>query len=162
MSIEAQMMRRALDLARQAATAGEVPIAAIITERATGKIIAESGNRTERDRDATAHAEILVIRAACQHFDAPRIPQCDLYVTLEPCTMCAGAIAQARVGRVIFAAEDAKGGGVLHGARFFSQPTCHHRPEIIQQEEDASECAEMLRQFFRARRKSGMGKSSES
>lgn len=145
-------MALAMDEARAAAARDEVPIGAVVVERATGAVIARSGNRTEAEHDPTAHAELVAIRAACAAKGSPRIPDCDLYVTLEPCTMCAGAIAHARIGRVFYGASDPKGGGVEHGAKFFTQPTCHHRPEI-HTGLYAEESAELLRSFFRARRK---------
>lgn len=148
----AAFMQLALEEARAAAARGEVPIGAVVVERATGAVISRAGNRTEAEHDPTAHAELLAIRAACRLRRSPRIPDCDLYVTLEPCTMCAGAIAGARIGHVFYGATDPKGGGVEHGARFFTQPTCHHRPQVsggIFGEESG----EMLRSFFRARRK---------
>ena len=143
-------MQRALGLARQAAERGEVPVGAVITGP-DGAVLAEAANRTETDRDPTAHAELLAIRAAAQKYGAPRLVDCDLHVTLEPCPMCAQAIAFARLRRVYYGAADPKGGGVEHGPRIFSQPTCHHRPEVYGgiAEQDA---AELLRAFFKARR----------
>jgi tRNA(adenine34) deaminase len=135
--------------ARAAAACGEAPIgAAIVTD---GKIIAAAGNRTIQDHDPTAHAEILAIRAAARILGDERLIGCDLYVTLEPCAMCAGAISLARVRRLYFAAEDEKGGAVENGPRFFSQKTCHHRPEIYGGIR-ASEAGALLRDFFKARR----------
>lgn len=145
-------MRLALDEAHAAAERGEVPVGAVVVERTTGEVIARSGNRTEAGHDPTAHAELVALRAACAAKSSPRIPDCDLYVTLEPCTMCAGAIAHARIGRLFYGASDPKGGGVEHGAKFFTQPTCHHRPEV-QAGLLAEESAELLRAFFRTRRK---------
>jgi len=112
--------------AEAAAARGEVPVGAVIVEAATGLVLASAGNRTEDDRDPTAHAEILAIRAAARLKDRPRLPDCDLYVTLEPCALCAAAIAFARIRRLYFGAYDPKGGAVEHGPRFFGQPTCHH------------------------------------
>ena len=143
-------MERALAEARAAAERGEVPIGAVIV-RADGTLLAAAGNRTEADRDPTAHAEMLAIRAAALAVGAPRLVDCDLYVTLEPCPMCAQAISFARLRRVYYGTSDPKGGGVEHGPRIFSQPTCHHRPEIYGgiAERDA---ADLLQNFFRERR----------
>ncbi|MCC7274452.1 MAG: nucleoside deaminase [Alphaproteobacteria bacterium] len=143
-------MRRALGLAEAAAAAGEVPVAAVIVD-AAGREIAAAHNRVESDRDPTAHAEMLAIRAAAAAVGAPRLADCDLYVTLEPCAMCAQAIAFARLRRVYFAAYDPKGGGVEHGARIFHQPTCHHRPEVYGGIGE-SQAAALLRDFFAGRR----------
>ena len=142
-------MARALDEARAAAAAGEVPVGAVIVR--DGRVLAAAGNRTIRDRDPTAHAEILAIRAACALSGSERLIGADLYVTLEPCAMCAGAISFARLRRLYYGAGDEKGGGVDHGARFFAQATCHHAPEVYSglAEEAAGE---MLRGFFRAKR----------
>ncbi|QGM97183.1 nucleoside deaminase [Methylocystis parvus] len=139
----------AFDAARAAASAQEVPVGAAIMR--AGEIIASAGNRTLRDKDPTAHAEILAIRAACERIGSERLIDCDLYVTLEPCAMCAGAISFARIRRLYFAAADPKGGAVEHGPRFFSQPTCHHAPEIYGGIRE-SEAARMLRDFFQSRR----------
>lgn len=144
-------MRAALEEARASAVRGEVPVGAVVADAKSGEMISRAGNRTLELCDPTAHAEILAIRAACEKAGAQRIPECDLYVTLEPCAMCAAAISFARIRRLVFAAPDPKGGGVLHGPRFFTQPTCHHRPEISDGIA-AAESAEMLREFFRARR----------
>ncbi len=142
-------MNRALELAREAAIAGEVPVGAVIVDAATGRIIAEARNRTEEMRDPTAHAELLAIRQACAAQGAARLEAADLYVTLEPCPMCATAISFARVRRLYFGAYDPKGGGVDHGPRIFDQSTCHHRPEVIGGE---SEAGDLLKAFFRERR----------
>lgn len=139
----------AFDAARLAAEAGEVPVGAAIAR--AGEVIACAGNRTLRDLDPTAHAEMLVIRAACAQLGTERLVDCDLYVTLEPCAMCAGAISFARIRRLYFAASDPKGGAVEHGARFFAQPTCHHAPEVYGGLRE-SEAGELLRGFFQARR----------
>jgi tRNA(Arg) A34 adenosine deaminase TadA len=139
----------AFDAALRAAEAGEVPVGAAVAR--AGEIIAVAGNRTLRDRDPTAHAEILAIRAACKELRQERLVDCDLYVTLEPCAMCAGAISLARIRRLYFGAQDMKGGGVEHGARFFSQPTCHHAPEVYGGMRE-SQAAKLLRDFFLARR----------
>ncbi|KFB10941.1 nucleoside deaminase [Nitratireductor basaltis] len=142
-------MEIALAEARAAASRGEVPVGAVILR--AGEIIARAGNRTRELNDPTAHAEILAIRAACNALDAERLNDADLYVTLEPCAMCAGAISFARIRRLYFAASDPKGGGVRHGGRFFSQPTCHHAPEIYDGINE-SEAAQLLTSFFRERR----------
>jgi tRNA(Arg) A34 adenosine deaminase TadA len=118
---------------------------------ASGEVLAFAGNGTEALSDPTAHAEILVIREAAQKRKSPRLIDCDLYVTLEPCAMCAAAISFARLRRVIFAAYDAKGGAVEHGARFFTQPTCHHAPEIVGGVEE-QQASEMLKKFFAEKR----------
>ena len=144
-------MRMALDLAQAAADAGEAPIGALIVDPTTGEVVAEGSNAPIRDHDPTAHAEIVAIRRAAAKLGNYRLTGLDLYVTLEPCPMCAGAISHARLGRVVFGAEDAKGGGVLHGARVFDQPTCHWRPEV-EGGVLADESADLLRGFFRARR----------
>ena len=143
-------MERALREARAAAERGEVPVGAVIV-RSDGALLAAAGNRTEADRDPTAHAELLAIRAAAATLGAPRLVDCDLYVTLEPCPMCAQAISFARVRRLYYGASDPKGGGVEHGPRIFDQPTCHHRPEIYAGIGEG-EAAALLQDFFRARR----------
>ena len=144
-------MDLALAQARAAAAAGEVPVGAVLVEVASGRVLAETRNRIEELRDPTAHAELLAIRAGAALLDSPRLPACDLYVTLEPCPMCAGAIAFARLRRVYYGAADPKGGAVDHGVRLFEQPTCHHRPEVYGGIGEG-EAAELLRQFFRSRR----------
>lgn len=140
-------MRLALDIASTAA--GEVPVGAVITR--DGKTIATSANAMRSNLDPTAHAEMVAIRAAAEALGSPRLDGCDLWVTLEPCAMCAGAIALARIAKLYYAADDAKGGAVAHGPRLFSQPTCHHRPELYAGI-GAAEAAAQLRAFFRARR----------
>lgn len=142
-------MRRALDLAAEAANAGEVPVGAVITRGES--IIAEARNAMRGSSDPTAHAEIEAIRAAAMTLGTSRLDGCTLWVTLEPCAMCAAAAAIARLDSVHFAAEDPKGGGVVHGPRIFAQPTVHHRPEILSGigEEEAST---LLRKFFEERR----------
>ena len=142
-------MRLALDKAREAAAAGEVPVGAVVTRG--DEIVAAARNAMRGAADPTAHAEMVVLRAAAAALGASRLDECDLWVTLEPCAMCAGAIALARVRRLYFAAADPKGGAVLHGPRLFGQPTCHHAPEVYPGigEEEA---AEMLRFFFRTKR----------
>jgi len=142
-------MRAALDAARVAATEGEVPVGAVVT--LDGAIVATASNAPRRLCDPTAHAEMLAIRAAAQALGRDRLEDCDLWVTLEPCAMCAGAIAHARIRRVYYGAADAKGGAVEHGPRFFAQPTCHHRPDVYPGI-GAAESAELLRGFFAARR----------
>lgn len=143
-------MELALDEARAAAARGEVPVGAVIVG-ADGAILASAGNRTREHNDPTAHAEILAIRAACAALQSERLVDCDLYVTLEPCPMCAGAISFARLRRLYFGAADPKGGGVIHGPRVFHQPTCHHAPEIYDGIGDAAS-AQLLTRFFRDRR----------
>lgn len=144
-----QPMRRALDLAREAAASGEVPVGAVVT--LGDEIIAEAANSMRGTSDPTAHAEMVAIRAAAASLGAARLDQCSLWVTLEPCAMCAAAISVARVRALRFAAEDPKGGGVVHGPRIFAQPTCHHRPDVLGGigEEEASN---LLRGFFAERR----------
>src|SRR6201987_2749861 len=142
-------MDDALEEARRAAVAGEVPIGCVIVR--DGKIVARAGNRTLTARDPTAHAEILAIRAASEAIGSQRLIDCDLYVTLEPCAMCAGAISLARLRRLYYAAPDPKGGAVDHGPRIFAQPTCHHAPEVYGGIRE-SEAAAMLRAFFAAKR----------
>ncbi|MCB2107585.1 MAG: nucleoside deaminase, partial [Rhodobacteraceae bacterium] len=129
---------------------GEVPVGAVIAD-VQGRIVAAAGNEVETRHDPTAHAEMLVLRAAAESAGAPRLVDCDLYVTLEPCPMCASAAALARVRRVIYAAYDPKGGGVDHGPRIFAQPTCHHRPEVVAGIQ-AARSESMLKEFFAARR----------
>ena len=142
-------MRRALDEARAAAAAGEVPVGAVVTR--AGAIVASGRNRMRLDNDPTAHAEMVAIRAAAAALGTSRLDGCDLWVTLEPCAMCAGAIALARIRRLYFAASDPKGGAVLHGPRLFGQPTCHHAPELYGGIHEG-ESADLLRAFFRDRR----------
>jgi tRNA(adenine34) deaminase len=143
-------MGRALAEAAAAGLADEVPVGAVLVGGA-GDIVAVAGNRVERDRDPTAHAEMLVLRTGATRLGKTRLTTCDLYVTLEPCAMCAAAIALARIRRLYFAAYDPKGGGVEHGPRLFEQPTCHHRPEVYGGIAEAA-AAELLRRFFQARR----------
>jgi len=142
-------MRRALTLAAEAARDAEVPVGAVVTR--DGKIIGEGVNRTRRDLDPTAHAEIVAIRAACTTLGSDRLVGCELHVTLEPCAMCAGAIAHARIDRLVYAASDPKGGGVDHGARVFAQPTCHHRPDVLGGIGESTAVV-LLKDFFTARR----------
>ncbi len=142
-------MDMALDEARKAEAAGEVPVGCVIVR--DGAVIASAGNRTLTDRDPTAHAELIALREAARAIGSERLTDCDLYVTLEPCTMCAAAISFARIRRLYYGAADPKGGAVESGVRFFSQPTCHHRPEIYGGIGEARAAA-MLREFFAARR----------
>lgn len=144
-------MTRALEEARAAFDRGEVPVGALVVDSASGEIIAAAANLTETANDPTAHAEMLAIREACRVRGAPRLPECDLYVTLEPCAMCAAAISFARLRRVYFGAYDPKGGGVEHGARVFTHPTCHHKPEVVGGLEEQA-CGDILKEFFSARR----------
>lgn len=144
-------MQQALAEAEKAAAAGEVPVGAVLVDGETGAVLAAAHNRVETDHDPTAHAEMLVIRAVAATRGEKRLASCDLYVTLEPCPMCAQAIAFARLRRVYYGASDPKGGGVEHGPRIFSQPTCHHRPEIYSGFEEVRAAA-LLRDFFRQRR----------
>lgn len=142
-------MRRALDLAAEAAAAGEVPVGAVVTRGET--IIAQARNAMRGTSDPTAHAEMVAIRAAAEALRASRLDGCTLWVTLEPCAMCAAAIALARVDALRFAAEDPKGGGIVHGPRIFAQPTCHHRPDVLGGIGE-EESAQLLRAFFAERR----------
>ncbi|MFM9827288.1 MAG: nucleoside deaminase [Sphingomonas sp.] len=147
-------MRVALDTACEAAGSGEVPVGAVIVH--DGQIIATAANAPRATHDPTAHAEMLVIRAAAKVLGTDRLSTCDLWVTLEPCAMCAGAIALARIRRLYYGASDPKGGAVEHGARYFTQATCHHRPEIYAGIGDG-EAAALLRAFFAERRRQGDG-----
>ena len=142
-------MRRALDLAAEAAREGEVPVGAVVT--IADEIVAESRNAMRSSHDPTAHAEMEAIRAAAAKLGTSRLDECTLWVSLEPCAMCAAAISVARIKALRFAAEDPKGGGVVHGPRIFTQPTCHHRPDVLGGigEEEA---ADQLRRFFEERR----------
>jgi tRNA(adenine34) deaminase len=140
----------ALAEAKACADRGEVPVGAVLLS-ADGTLLAKDGNRIVERRDPTAHAEMLVLRAGADAIGNERLGRTSLFVSLEPCMMCAGAISLARVGRLVFAAEDAKGGAVLHGPRFFEQPTCHHRP-LIERAGDAMAAGEILKSFFRVRR----------
>ena len=142
-------MAMALDEARAAGERGEVPVGAVVVS--DGAVIARAGNRTVADDDPTAHAEMLAIRAAAAALGSQRLAGADIYVTLEPCPMCAAAISFARLRRLYFAAADEKGGAVENGVRLFAQPTCHHAPEVYSGLA-ASEAAQLLRDFFRARR----------
>lgn len=147
----ATFMQIALDEARRAAARGEVPVGAVVVD-AAGNIVAQAGNETEAAHDPTAHAEILALRRAAARLQTPRLPACDLYVTLEPCAMCAAAISFARIRRLYFGAYDPKGGAVEHGPRFYAQPTCHHAPEIVGGIEE-QDSALILKDFFKNLRK---------
>lgn len=143
-------MNQALEQARAAAGRGEVPVGAVIVAP-DGRIVAAEGNRTRELNDPTAHAEILAIRAACSAAGSERLPGHDLYVTLEPCPMCAAAISFARIGRLYYGAADPKSGGVAHGARIFDHPQTHHAPEVYDGIA-ADDCADLLRDFFQGKR----------
>jgi len=148
---DSEAIALALEEAKSAALRGEVPVGAVLLGP-EGALLARDGNRIVELKDPTAHAEVLVMRAAARALGNERLIGASLFVSLEPCAMCAGAIAMARVSRLVFAACDPKGGAVLHGPRFFEQPTCHHRPLVVQTEPHAVEAGEILRAFFRARR----------
>ena len=143
-------MEMALDEARAAAARGEAPVGAVVLGP-DGAVLARAGNRVEAERDASAHAELLAMRAAAATLGDPRLTGCDLFVTLEPCPMCAQAASFFRIRKLVFGAYDPKGGGVEHGARIFAAPSCHHRPEIIGGVRE-TEAAALLRAFFAARR----------
>ncbi len=145
-------MQRALALAQDAATAGEVPVGCVIVDPETGEIVGEGANAPIAGNDPTGHAEVIALRAAALARGNYRLTGLHLYVTLEPCAMCAGAISLARISHVVFAANDPKGGAVEHGPRYFEQPTCHWRPTVAQDEESSGAASEMLRAFFKARR----------
>ncbi len=145
-------MRMALFLAKAAAKEDEVPVGAVIVNSQTGEIVAHTGNKSAHKGDATSHAEILAIQEACKSLNQPRLWGMDMYVTLEPCTMCAAAISFARIEHLYFGATDEKGGAVVSGVKFYESPTCHHRPKVhggIL----ADECAELLQKFFQNKRK---------
>ena len=144
-------MALALVEAERAGERGEVPVGAVVVDGRGGAVLASAGNRVEELRDPTAHAEMLALRAATERQGAPRLTECDLYVSLEPCPMCATAISFARVRRLYFGASDPKGGGVEHGPRIFAQPTCHHRPDTYGGI-DADRAGLLLKRFFEARR----------
>jgi tRNA(adenine34) deaminase len=145
-------MRVALDEARAAAEAGEVPVGAVVTR--TGEVLSVGRNRMRDCSDPTAHAEMVALREAAAALGSSRLDGCDLWVTLEPCAMCAGAISLARIARLYFAASDPKGGAVIHGPRLFGQPTCHHAPEVYSGMGEA-EAGDLLRVFFAERRAHG-------
>lgn len=144
-----EFMPHAIALAREAFARDEVPVGAIVVHE--GKIIATACNAVEARLDVTAHAEIMALRQAAAHLGDVRLPECELYVTLEPCAMCAAAISFARIRKIVFGAYDPKGGGIEHGARFFQQTTCHHAPEVIGGVMEA-ECGTLLREFFEKKR----------
>jgi len=144
-------MAAALEEADAAGQRGEIPVGAVLVDGGTGAVLARAGNRTEELSDPTAHAELLVIREAASKVGAPRLSGCDLYVSLEPCPMCAAAMSFARIRRLYFGAFDPKGGGVDHGPRIFQQPTCHHRPDVVGGLDEAAGAA-LLTAFFRSRR----------
>ncbi|MEK9672357.1 MAG: nucleoside deaminase [Rhodospirillaceae bacterium] len=145
------VMALALEDAREAAAKGEVPVGAVVVDGGTGRIVARAGNAVETPPDPTGHAEIRALRQAARDLGEARLTDCDLYVTLEPCTMCAGAIAHARIRRLYFGAYDPKGGGVEHGARVFEQKTCHHKPEVIGGLME-TEASDLLQSFFMDKR----------
>jgi tRNA(adenine34) deaminase len=145
----ASFIEIALDEARAAGSAGEVPVGCVIVRE--GTVIARAGNRTLADADPTAHAELVAIRQAAAALGSERLTECDLYVTLEPCAMCAAAIAFARIRRLYYGAADPKGGAVENGVRFFAAPTCHHRPEVYGGMAEA-EASALLKEFFKERR----------
>ena len=151
---DTRFMARALELAQAAAEAGEAPIGALVVDPATDEVVAQAHNRPIAGHDPTGHAEILALRAAAARRENYRLTGLELYVTLEPCAMCAGAISHARIGRLVYGAGDEKGGAVDHGPRFFEQPTCHWRPDVVSGVL-ADDSAALLRGFFRARRKGG-------
>ncbi|MFK5980345.1 MAG: tRNA adenosine(34) deaminase TadA [Rhizobiaceae bacterium] len=142
-------MEKALEQAKLAAERGEVPVGAVVVQN--GEIVARAGNRTIGDKDPTAHAEVIALREAALALGSERLLECDLYVTLEPCTMCAGAISFARIRRLYFGAEDVKGGAVENGVRFFSDPSCHHCPDVYTGM-SAEESTRILKEFFKERR----------
>ena len=151
LDVDQQMMARALELARAAADAGEAPIGAVVVDPSSGEVVAEAFNRPILLNDPTAHAEILALRDAATSRKNYRLTGLTLYVTLEPCAMCAGAISHARIGRLVYGAADEKGGAVAHGPRFFEQATCHSKPEVVAGVM-AGPAGELLRSFFQARR----------
>jgi tRNA(Arg) A34 adenosine deaminase TadA len=144
-------MALAFEEAEAAGARGEVPIGAVVVEATTGRVLARAGNEVEAASDPTAHAELLALRRAGAALGAPRLVDCDLYVTLEPCPMCAAAVSFARIRRLYYGATDPKGGGVEHGARVFEQPTCHHKPELYGGLQE-SRASALMKNFFRARR----------
>jgi tRNA(adenine34) deaminase len=151
-SPQTDYMQMALDEAQKAAALGEVPVGAVLVDP-DGTVLAALGNAMRGAHDATAHAEMRVIRAACEALGNERLTDCHLYVTLEPCPMCAGAIAEARIGRVYYGAADRKGGAVDHGVALFDQPSCHHRPDVYGGLRE-TDCAALLTEFFQLRRNS--------
>ncbi|MEL6694107.1 MAG: nucleoside deaminase [Pseudomonadota bacterium] len=157
MTATSDPMQRAIALAKDAATRGEVPVGAVVFDPQTGEIVADGHNQPIADHDPTAHAEIKALRAAAKKIGNYRLTGLHLYVTLEPCVMCAGAISLARIEKLIFAADDPKGGAIIHGPKFFEQETCHWRPAVEQDQTYAEEAGSLLTEFFRARRKSKKG-----
>lgn len=145
-------MAKALELAEEAVAADEVPVGCVIVNPQNGEIVASARNQSQHNGDATDHAEMVAIRQACQKLGNNRLREMDLYVTLEPCTMCAAAISLARIHKLWFGAIDEKGGAVVSGVRFYEQPTCHHRPEV-ESGIMAAECGAILKSFFAAKRK---------
>ena len=145
------LMTLAMEEAKKAYARDEVPIGAVLVHSQSGEVVTRNGNRTNELADPTAHAEILVIREQCKKLGVQRIPDYDLYVTLEPCTMCAAAISFARIRRLVFGASDPKGGGVINGVEFFKQPTCHHKIEI-ESGIEAETCGQILKDFFASKR----------
>ncbi len=148
---ETNPMTLALEEARKAVRVGEVPVGAVLVDTLSGEVLARDHNRVEELKDPTAHAELLVLQATARRLGEKRLADADLYVTLEPCAMCAGAIALARVRRLYFGAYDPKGGAVEHGARVFTQPTCNHRPEVVGGLSESAASA-LLKDFFAGRR----------
>jgi tRNA(adenine34) deaminase len=151
MENDLNLMRLALEEAERAGQRDEVPVGAVLVHSLTGEVVTRAGNRSIEMSDPSAHAEMLAIRELCKKIGAQRIPEYDLYVTLEPCAMCAGAISFARIRRVVFGAQDLKGGAVVNGPRFYEQPTCHHRPQITGGVLDA-ESAIILKTYFKGKR----------
>tara|TARA_B100000686_G_scaffold268171_1_gene283571 strand:- start:1199 stop:1672 length:474 start_codon:yes stop_codon:yes gene_type:complete len=151
-SDQATFMEQALAEAERAAAAGEVPVGAVVVDGKTGEVLASAGNRTSAVSDPSAHAELLAIRAACAKRGSSRLPGCDLYVTLEPCPMCAQGISFARIRRLYFGASDPKGGGVEHGPQIFQHSTCHHRPEVYGGLNE-TRAGKLLKEFFADKRK---------
>ena len=150
-NIKSPFFNLAIEEARLASNRGEVPVGAVIVEAPTGRVLAKAGNLIEKNKDPTAHAEILVIQAAACLVGSPRLENCDLYVTVEPCPMCAAAISLARLRRLYFGAFDPKSGGVDHGPKIYTQPTCHHIPEVYGGIEETL-CSRLLKEFFFKRR----------
>lgn len=146
-----EYMQIALDLARRAAAEDEVPVAALVVDAASGEVVAEAFNQSAHGTDCSAHAEILAIRQACEKRGTTRLWDLDMYVTLEPCTMCAAAISFARIRHLYFGAVDEKGGAVVSGVKFYDSPTCHHRPQVTGGI-CADECGSLLKDFFKAKR----------
>jgi tRNA(adenine34) deaminase len=148
---ENNYMAQAMLEAKAAFERGEIPVGAVVVDSATGKILSRSGNATEAEKDPMAHAEMIALRQACKIKGAPRLPECDLYVTLEPCPMCAAAISFARIRRVYFGAYDPKSGGVEHGPKMYSHSACHHKPEVYGGI-DEQVCGAIMKDFFKDKR----------